>query len=390
MTHVETLCPACHASLVEPRTFCPICGGGLLPVDGATAQLPERVIVPTGDGSTIRLTHYRGDPRWPVILAPGLGVAALSYAAPTVERHLVSVLQQSGHDVWLLDYRASPALVDLVRPFTLDEIADYDWPAAVSHVVQQTGSKVQILAHCVSALALMMGVVDGAVPTPLVRSIICSSVAAHPVVSRMIRVKMWSHLLDVLLAAGVVNLTAAFNPRSWTNRLLNQMLRLYPSAEQCASPVCRRILFLFHDSFRHEHLNAATHAAIPGWFGAAHLPALKHVGRMIQAGQLVRANGQGRLPFGWQERVKLPITLMGGRLNQLFLPASLARTHDWLLSSGNDPALYRRQEFSNYGHMDCFIGTQAHEDIFGWIANEFARVHIARRTRGGGTEGAAR
>lgn len=226
-----------------------------------------------------------------------------------------------------------------------------------------------------------MGVVDGTVRTPLVRSIICSSVAAHPVVSRMVRVKMWSHLLDVLLAAGVVNLTTAFNPRSWTDRLLNQMLRLYPSAERCVSPVCRRILFLFHDSFRHEHLNAATHAAIPGWFGAAHLPALKHVARMIRAEQ---SRPFALSAFGWQERVNLPISLMGGRLNQLFLPASLARTHEWLLSSGNNPDLYRRQEFFNYGHMDCFIGTRAHEDIFGWIANEFARVHIARRRPGSG------
>lgn len=332
----------------------------------------------TRDGASVRLTNYRGDLQRPVILAPGLGVAASSYAASTVDCNLVDYLQQRGHDVWLLDYRASPACVGRTR-FTLDDIARYDWPEAVQYVVNQTGSPVQIVAHCVSALALMMGLVSGAVWPRQVRSILCSSVAAHPVVSRMIRVKRHSRLLELLLACGVVNLPTAYDPRSWGDRLLHHGLGLYPSDEQCASPVCRRILFLFHDSFRHAQLNAATHAAIPGWFGAAHLPALQHVGRMIAAGRLVGAQGEDRYleAPGWQDRVNLPISLMGGAHNQLFLPSSLDRTWTWLRSSGNDPALYQRKDFADYGHMDCFIGAQAHAAVFGWIADELARVHLA-------------
>jgi len=336
---------------------------------------PDRLSVPSLRGGHIRLTHFPGDGRRPVILAQGLSADAITYALPTLPAPLAFVLQDRGYDVWLMDYRTSPACFQTGRRFTITDIAEGDWPAAVGHVTRQTGQPVQILAHCVSALSLMMGLLAGAVMREQIRSVICSAVAAHPVASPMNRLKQASGLVDALLALGVENLPATFDPTSPLERLVHRLLWLYPNrAESCAAPVCRRLRFFYHQVVCHEQLDPATHRAFAYLWGPAHLPALRQVAQLIRAGQV-----PGVQDPGWQERVNLPITLMGGRLNNLFLPESLTRTQAWLLASGNDRALYRRREFADYASMDCFLGAAAHKDIFEWIADELDRGHDAGR-----------
>ncbi|MDJ0644162.1 MAG: GMC oxidoreductase, partial [Erythrobacter sp.] len=143
----------------------------------------ERHVVPTGDGVNIGLTRYRGGPRGPVVLAPGFSVRASSFATPTVEENLAESLVDQGYDVWLFDYRASAdSGNDTVHPpeFCIDDIARYDWPAAVEKVRSVTGAEsVQALAHCVGSMSLLMGIGAGWVSH--VRSLISSQLTLHPV-----------------------------------------------------------------------------------------------------------------------------------------------------------------------------------------------------------------
>jgi cholesterol oxidase len=333
------------------------------------------VVIPTQDGSEVQLTRYRGDPRWPVILTPGLGVAASSYAAETIERNLVVYLRQRGHDIWLLDYRASPVFPASSKPFTIDDIALRDWPTAIDHVLQETKQeRVQIMAHCVSSLAIIMALLGGAVARGKVRSIICSQVAAHPIVPPQTEFKVGGHLVNLLRCFGVRQVTAVFDPRSWRSWILDQVLRLYPTRERCNSPVCRRILFIFHESFHHGQLNTETHDSMWRWYGSANLTALKHLGGMIRKGHLIDAEGNEIYMDHVRENLNLPISLMSGRLNRAFLPDSTEATWKWLRSSGNDPRLYQRKEFADYGHMDCFVGRRAARDgVYEWIADELGR-----------------
>jgi cholesterol oxidase len=336
---------------------------------------PAPIPVQTPDGFRIHLTRYRGDPNRPVILAPGLGVAGSSYAADTVETNLVEYLGARGYDVWLLDYRASPEFLPPEKPFSIDDIALRDWPAAVDEVLRQTGAaQVQILAHCVSALALMMSLLDGRLDGK-VRSVICSQVGAHPVVAPQNEVKVGIYLANVLRLFGVQQLSASFNARSWGSWALDQLFRLIPTRERCNSPVCRRILFIFHESFHHAQLNTETHDAMGRWYGAANLTTMKQLAIMIREGQLV--DDEGRDVYVGNEgndrrfRLVLPISFMHGSLNRAFLPRSTLKTYEWLVEK-NDRAWYRRQEFPEYGHMDCFVGRRAAEDVYPWIAAQLA------------------
>ena len=62
--------------------------------------------------------------------------------------------------------------------FTIDDIAQYDWPAAVNFVRSKTGKdSVQVVAHCVGSMSLLMAILGGMTG---VRSAICSQLGAYP------------------------------------------------------------------------------------------------------------------------------------------------------------------------------------------------------------------
>src|SRR5439155_22560374 len=140
-----------------------------------SAECP--IAVATSDGEFVHLTHYQGKGlRGPVLLVPGFTTTASSFDTPTVETSLVGYLWREGFDVWLLDYRASPAFLAAWKPFTIDDIALRDYPAAVRAVHKETGQKVQIVAHCVGSISLFMSLLEGQVQEH-VTSVVASQVA---------------------------------------------------------------------------------------------------------------------------------------------------------------------------------------------------------------------
>ena len=332
----------------------------------------QRMRVRTSDGFDAQLTNYRGDRRKPVILTAGFSVAASSYAAPTVRPNpnLVEYLLKRGFDVWLLDYRGSADISLPATSFSIDDIARRDWPAAIERVLAETGQdRVQIMAHCVSALAIMMCLLDGRLKNGEVSSLVCSQVGAHPIVPPQTEVKVGIYLANVLRFFGVRDLSARFDARTWGDWTMDQLLKLYPTRERCNSPVCRRILFIFHESFHHGQLNRETHDSMWRWYGSANMRALKQLAIMIREGHLVdeEANDVYMHNVG---NLRLPISLMSGELNRSFLPDSTRETYQWLRSSKNDERWYRRKVFRNYGHMDCFVGRNAAAEVYPWIAKQ--------------------
>ena len=132
----------------------------------------------TEDGVRLRLTRFRGGPKGPVILSPGFGTSALAYTLDTTDTNFPEYLYEHGYDVWVLDYRASPALPSGSTQFSLDDIATYDYPAAVEKVRAQAGAQsVQIMAHCVGSLTMLMALSLG---LSGVRSAVASQLTLHP------------------------------------------------------------------------------------------------------------------------------------------------------------------------------------------------------------------
>jgi cholesterol oxidase len=252
---------------------------------------PSVIPVTTSDGTVIHLTRYRGGDRGPVLLSPGFSVRAASFAADTVDENLVERLVREKYDVWLLDYRASSGFAAAGTDFSIDDIAVRDYPAAVKGVRDATGAKdIQIVAHCVGSMALLMsllaGKLEGAAP-----------------LGRLLAARPASDRAEVrgVQGGGVPSLLPAPIPGQADHRPVRPVLAVPPVLEPAAHPVSRpRAVHqpdlpshpaLFGESFRHSKLNTATHDAMHEWFGTTSIPALAHLAMILRIGHVVDRDG---------------------------------------------------------------------------------------------------
>lgn len=344
---------------------------------------------------TLQLIRYNGGAKGPVILAPGFATAAQSFAMETVDTNLVEVLCAAGYDVWLFDYRGSPALgATSLQPFTVDDIATQDWPAAVDYVLQATGAKsVQAVVHCLGSLSFLMALLSGRLDRAKIRSAVCSQLTVHPVTnwfnqmkadtkmaSRIIQgvPKELVPVLDGLVGSDMARLfqglkTIDANSPSGPNGDVSneaQALNLltwrvpFPNGIPCYSPTCHRVFGIYGPICAHEQLNETTHDAIQTVFGEISTKPFEQISLIVRKGYAVNAQGRDvYLPN--HANLRIPIHFIAGALNQEFTPDTSLRTYDWLCKVNADAKdLYSRQVFKDYAHMDCFIGKRASRDIF--------------------------
>lgn len=320
----------------------------------------------TADGVELRLTRFHAGDRGPVILSPGYGTSSLAFTIDTVDVNFPEFLGERGYDVWVLDYRASPALEASKTLYTLDEIAAYDYPAAVSTVRTQTGaSSVQVVAHCVGSMTFLMAGLRG---LEGVRSAVCSCLALHPVNVPLNRLRAWLRMPTLLRKLGIERISSAFHPDQPDDRLLGRLMRFYPAIERCGNEECQRIKFMYGDVFAHDKLNDETHESIGEMFGRMSMYTFEHITAMMRKGHVIDARG-GDTYLPEIERLRLPITFIHGQRNHLFPPEGTQRTYE-LLRSANPPELYHRHVFPDYAHMDCFIGKDAAEDVYPTVVAE--------------------
>jgi cholesterol oxidase len=329
--------------------------------------IPEVYPFTTADGVALRLTRYwdgpLNSPKGPVILAHGLGVSSRIFTIDTIETNLLEFLYAHGYDVWLLDFRASIELPASAQRYNADDIAQYDYPAAVATVRAVTASpSVQMVVHCYGSTAFFMAMLAG---LDGVRSVVSSQVAAHLVCPPMTRLKSGLHLPTLLEALGIESLTAYTDTHAdWLSRLYDRSLVVFPEdkGEECTSAVCHRITFMYSLLYEHDQLNSATHDGLHEMFGIADMHAMEHLALMVRAGALRSADGQDiYLPH--LERLAIPITFIHGAENSCFLPESTAKTME-LLAQHNGAHFYRRHVIPGYGHIDCIFGKRAVLDVY--------------------------
>jgi cholesterol oxidase len=330
---------------------------------------PLRVCAPeihpftTDDGVTLRLTRYQGGSKGPVILSHGLGVSSRIFSIDTIETNLLEFLYAHGYDVWLLDFRASIELPASTEGFNADDVAQYDYPAAVAKVREVTTSpSVQMVVHCYGSTTFFMAMLAG---LEGVRSVVSSQIATQFICPPMTRLKSGLHLPTLLDKLGVESLTAYTDTdANWFSRLYDRFLDAFPDdeEEECASAVCHRITFMYSLLYEHDQLNGPTHEALHEMFGIANIQAMEHMALMVRAGGLRSADGQDiYLPH--LGRLAIPITFIHGAENACFLPESTEKTME-LLRQHNDSNLYRRHVVPGYGHIDCMFGKRAALDVY--------------------------
>jgi len=324
--------------------------------------------VATSDGTEVRLTHYPLGTKGPIVLAPGYGNKAKAFALETVDKNLVTFLGEHGYDVWLFDYRSSPALESARTQFTVDDIATRDWPAAIETVRRETGAdSVQVLAHCVGGLSLFMAMGAG---LEGVRSAVFSALAGHPIPTRGNRLRSHVRLATAFKAAGIENLTTDYDPHLKADRAVDIAMRAHPFLH-CKDPVCRQIYFLYGNVYDHANLNDATHAELHEIFGVTNLTFFQHISRMIRARRAVTADGRDAY-VSQTDRFRLPIAFITGEHNRMFLPESVELTYG-LLTKANGPDLYEHHVVPGYAHLDCWLGERADRDVFPILLGELEK-----------------
>ena len=348
---------------------------------------PDRFIVNTADHFKIGLTRYFGGAKGPVVLAPGFSVRASSFATPTVDQNLVEYLIAEGYDVWLFDYRASGDSgnpTKKVRPFTIDDIAQYDWPAALAKIRKVTGKEtVQAMAHCVGSMSLLMGLACGKVTG--VSSMIASQLTLHPVTDWMNYMKADLGMAQLMSNLGKAGEFFDFSSgNSDTDHMIDAIAYNLPvpSGQACKNPTCRRVFGVYGPSYDHAQLSHDTHIVLASMFSRVSTKPFEQLQLIMQAGRAVSADGRNiYVTDEGAERLALPITFLAGLNNQIFYPESSQRTLAWL-EMYNGPALYRQCAIPGYAHMDLFIGQNSAEDVFPLIVDELHRLEeLASQTR---------
>ena len=340
-------------------------------------------------GGKYALTRYKGGTKGPVILAPGFSVAASSFAALTVDCNLVEYLTQDEYDVWLFDYQASPDSGHATESFTIDDIVD-QWKLAIRFVREAAGvEQVQAVAHCMGSMTLLMALMDDEELKDCVKSAICSQTTLHPVTNWLNYVKADIRLARMLGGRmGVIDLRTLDEGEGTHEddvqkaKTLDTMLWSVPvpPGEVCTNPLCRRVFSLFGPSWTHAQLDHETHIALRQWFGEISTTPFEQLADIIRVGYPVTAEGEDEyMPH--YSRLQLPLTFIAGEKNQIFLPETSRRTYEWLCAH-NPKSCYQRTVFEGYAHMDFFVGTRAHKDIFPFIRETLEKPPVKEADRG--------
>lgn len=329
----------------------------------------DTIYFKTADDAELRLIRYEGGAKGPVVLAPGFGTSTLAFSTTTVETNLPELLFEAGYDVWLFDYRSSPELPVSSTQYTLDDIIVEDWPAAISRVAAESGSAdAQVVAHCVGSgtvlTSLMMGLGG-------VRSVVASQFTPYVDFSTKTQLKAGTHLPSVLNVMGVEGLDPDCDEKNWEQSFIDTILDHYPTWERCNLATCHRILFLYGEVFKHAQLNDDTHMQVHSMFGNATMTAFEHLSEIIVQRRMVNHRGEDVYLPNLGE-IKCPVAFIHGEDNRFIMPSGSARTFEELKKL-NGPERYTRHMIPGYAHMDCFIGKNAHRDVFPVILSELDR-----------------
>lgn len=327
----------------------------------------ERIDFKAGDGNALLMHHTSGGTRGPIIITPGTAMTALSYCIDTVPENLVEFLVAKGFDLWLVDWRTSPLLAAHSKPYTLDDVARYDWPAAVAEVRQRTQSdKVSVLAHCLSSPCFMLSLVRGYMDREQIGSFIASQVALHLHMTPVGALKLKTHMESLLPSRQMMHQKPAEVTGRMSDFAVSFLSHVLPKSYSCDNPVCSRHSATFGDLILHSRVNAPTHALMGDLIPECLTAFLQDVAIWARKETILTDEDRKHL-----DRLQLPITFISGAENRMFVPQSTEQTFG-LLCEANGTEDYRRTVYKNFGHLDCYIGEGASTAIWPDLANALA------------------
>jgi hypothetical protein len=363
----------------------PLILNGFPPFFGVRRELKipplERIDFAALDGSALCMHHPKhyghqpkGDSRSPVILAPGTAMTALSYCIDTVKCNLVEFLVEQGFDVWLFDWRTSPLLAAHEQPYTLDDVARYDWPAAVEKVRSLTGQKqVAVMAHCLSSPCFMLSLVRGYTDSRHISAFVASQVGLYLELTPVGSFKVDTRLDHLLPTGDLIHEKPSQLTCQVSDVAISGLAIVLPKSYSCNNPACYRQSATFGDIVLHSRLSPITHAMMGELLPECSSGFLKDAAFWSRRDSVLLKED-----FYHLYRLQLPITLISGSENRMFVPEGTARTYK-LLCDENGPANYERKVYPGFGHLDCFIGDAGRTKIWPDIAKALGNGDIQKR-----------
>ena len=341
-------------------------------------NLQQRTVPFTcADGFQCNVINMRGsnEPhKGPVILVHGAGVRANLFLAPGPTT-IVNYLIENGYDVWLLNWRAS---IDLPpNPWTLDQAAAYDHPAAVKTVVKETAhEKVKAIIHCQGSTSFMMSAIAGLVPN--VTTIVTNAVSLHPVVPP------WSVFKLNWMVPMLGRMTPFLNPQwgihapTFAAKFVQLMTEV--SHHECDNAVCKQVSLTYGSGFpalwRHENINEDTHEWLKQEFAKVPMTFFRQIARCVRKGNLISVEGKKELPedFAAQPpQTDARFAFMAGELNQCFLPDSQVKSYEFFNKHRKN--YHSLHVLPKYSHLDVFWGKEAAKETYPLILSELDKTH---------------
>lgn len=343
----------------------------------------------TDDGIDLSLLRFDRRPCEDVVMiVHGLTTSSDMFIMPEHANLVSCLLDQGFTDVWTLDFRMSNRF-----PYnrarhrnTLDDVALFDFPAALRTVREAVGehARIHVIAHCLGALAFSMSLFGRA--STGVSSLVVNSVSLTPMVPRWSLVK---GLVAPFLAERVLNL-AYLDPRwgetpGWSRgKLLAKAVSAFH--RECNEPACHMLSLMYGTGwpalFRHGNLAEVTHRRSGDLYGPTSLHYHRHVRRMVLSGNTAVKYDRDeprhrRLPDNYLRNaadVRTPILFLTGQDNRVFRESNIEcfRRLEKIV-----PGRHELRVIPGYGHQDIFMGKRSAEDVFPHIVR-FLDRHAGR------------
>jgi lysosomal acid lipase/cholesteryl ester hydrolase len=251
--------------------------------------------VTTADDLGLTMRRFsRGDSGDVVLLLHGLTASCDMFIMPE-HRNLTTFLLDHGFEVWTLDSRMSNRhSYNLgIHRFTLDDVALFDYPAAMSVLRAQVGDRrIHVIAHCLGALAFTMSLAAGTVTG--VSSAVVNSAGL------VVRIRPWTRakltvgpfVSEYVLGMPYLNPQWGDEPpltRGWLLSRLNSVLH-----PECGVPACHMLSLMWGVGwpalYMHENLLPVTHARIGDLLQASAVHYDRHIRRMARTGRAVKSD----------------------------------------------------------------------------------------------------
>lgn len=337
----------------------------------------------TEDKLGLSLTRFRrGEAGEAVMIIHGLTSSTDMFIMPE-HYNLVSYLLDHGYtDVWCLDFRMSNRhSYNLFKHrYTMDDVALYDYPAALAEVRRHIGDKpIHVICHCLGANSFMMSlfgkVIDG------VSSVIANSVALTPQMPKwsMLKLGMMPNIVEYVLMFPYLNPRWSEDPGFTRGKMFSRMIsKFHP---ECDVPACHMLSVMWGTGwpalYNHSNLADVTHRRGGDLFGPTTMNYYRHVYKMMKAGGAVKYSHEpkyAKLPddyFQYAREIETPVLFMTGTDNRVFSDSNIV-CHERL--ERIVPGRHELHVFPGYGHQDAFMGERVADDVFPRLL-EFIEKH---------------